>query len=233
MTAEFTDRHVVITGATGGLGQAVVSELANAGATCHLPCVEKHEPRPLAWPDNGRIHATFALDLSDQATVDQYYESLPPLWASIHLVGGFAMAPIAETTVADLEAMWKLNAVTCFACSRAAVLSMRKGKLGGRILNVTARPALQPAAGMIAYTVAKAAVAALTRALATELHNDRILVNAIVPSIIDTQVNRTAMPQANFDSWPKATQVAESIRFLVSPHNQLTSGSLVPVYGDA
>ena len=143
------------------------------------------------------------------------------------------MASIADTEVSDLEKMWQLNAVTCFACCRAAVLSMRQTGVGGRILNVTARPAMQPAAGMIAYSVAKAAVAAITRSFAVELHRDKILVNAIVPSIIDTELNRTAMPDADFANWPKATQVAESVRFLVSPHNQLTSGSLVPVYGDA
>lgn len=233
MTAEFADRHVVITGSTGGLGRAVVAELISAGATCHLPCVESSVPDELGWADQERIQVETSVDLTDEDAVSRFYEARPAIWASIHLVGGFAMAPIADTTVADLQKMWSLNAVTCFACSRAAVLSMRKGGQGGRILNVTARPALQPAAGMIAYAISKAAVASLTRSLATELHVDNILVNAIVPSIIDTQVNRQAMPQADFNSWPKAAQVAESIRFLVSPHNQLTSGSLVPVYGHA
>ena len=232
MTQEFADRHVVITGGTGGLGQAVVTEIANAGATVHVPCMESDLP-DVTWSQRDHVHATTGVDLSDQAQVEAFYDRLPPLWASIHLVGGFSMAPVVDTSVADLQSMFEVNAVTCFACCRSAVKSMRQSGQGGRILNVTARPALQPAAGMIAYSVAKAAVAALTRALATELHRDHILVNAIVPSIIDTQVNRTSMPDADFDAWPKATQVAESIRFLVSPHNQLTSGSLVPVYGDA
>lgn len=233
MTAEFADKHVVITGATGGLGRAVVAELVKVGATCHIPAFESALPDGLDWNDEARIKVTLQVNLTDADAVARYYQALPPIWASIHLVGGFSMAPIADTTMDDLQKMWNLNVVTCFACSRAAVLSMRVGGIGGRILNVTARPALQPAAGMIAYSISKAAVAALTRSLATELHADKILVNAIVPSIIDTEVNRAAMPTANFESWPKADQVAESIRFLVSPHNHLTSGSLVPVYGDA
>lgn len=233
MTSEFNGRHVVITGATGALGRAVVKELHKAGAVCQLPCYESSLPDDLGWADEDRIIPTLGVDITDASAVEAYYDQLPPIWASVNLVGGFSMAPIAETTVANLQAMWTLNTVTCFACCRAAVLSMRKAGVGGRILNVTARPALQPAAGMIAYTVAKAGVAALTRALATELHADKILVNAIVPSIIDTQVNREAMPEADFGDWPKAEQVAESIRFLVSPQNQLTSGSLVPVYGHA
>ena len=110
---------------------------------------------------------------------------------------------------------------------------MRSGGDGGCIVNVAARPALQPVGGMIAYTTAKAAVASLTQCLAEEVRGDGIRVNAILPSILDTPANRRAMPDADFDRWPKPAEVARTISFLASPDNRLTSGALVPVFGRA
>jgi NAD(P)-dependent dehydrogenase (short-subunit alcohol dehydrogenase family) len=102
-------------------------------------------------------------------------------------------------------------------------------------VNVAARPALEPRSGggMVAYVASKAAVAALTQALAAEVAPRRILVNAVAPSTIDTAANRSAMPQADHDSWPKPAEIAATIAFLASPHNHVTSGAIVPVYGRA
>jgi NAD(P)-dependent dehydrogenase (short-subunit alcohol dehydrogenase family) len=90
-----------------------------------------------------------------------------------------------------------------------------------------------PVPGMTAYAASKAGVAALTQALAAELVKDGILVNAVLPSIIDTPANRAAMPSADHTMWPKPAELAEAIGFLASSHNTLTSGALVPVYGRA
>jgi NAD(P)-dependent dehydrogenase (short-subunit alcohol dehydrogenase family) len=128
--------------------------------------------------------------------------------------------------------MLSINAVTAFLCSREAVRAMRRGG-GGRIVNVVARPVLVPVGGMVAYTASKAAVAAITQSLAAEVLSDKILVNAVAPSIIDTPANRSAMPTARHEAWPKAEQLAASIAFLASPGNTLTSGALVPLYGQA
>jgi NAD(P)-dependent dehydrogenase (short-subunit alcohol dehydrogenase family) len=104
---------------------------------------------------------------------------------------------------------------------------------GGRIVNVAARPALEwrSGAGMIAYTASKAAVAALTVALAEEVAKRGILVNAVAPSILDTPANRQAMPKADHAAWPKVEEVAATILFLASSDNQVTRGAVVPVYG--
>jgi NAD(P)-dependent dehydrogenase (short-subunit alcohol dehydrogenase family) len=125
------------------------------------------------------------------------------------------------------------NLVSCFLCCRAAVRAM--ASKGGRIVNVAARPALEPraGAGMTAYTIAKSGVAALTIALAEEVAKDGILVNAVAPSIMDTPANRAAMPKADFDTWPKLENVAATILFLASPENTVTRGAVVPVYGRA
>src|SRR5206468_11809576 len=126
-------------------------------------------------------------------------------------------------------------------CCREAVKAMRRSGVvgvgveegGGRIVNVAARVVEMPAAGMLAYSVSKAAVAALTRSLAEEVRRDGILVNAVLPSIIDTPANRAAMPKTQFERWPKPLEIARTILWLASPDNVLTSGALVPVYGNA
>jgi NAD(P)-dependent dehydrogenase (short-subunit alcohol dehydrogenase family) len=155
----------------------------------------------------------------------------------VHTVGSFAMAPVAETSVADFRRMFEANAMSCFVCCREAVRAIRRtgGQAGveGRIANVAARPAVVPTGGMIAYSTAKAAVASITQCLAEELRRENILVNAVVPSLMDTAANRRALPDADYSQWPKVEQVAQAIAFLASPMNSLTSGTLLPVYGRA
>jgi NAD(P)-dependent dehydrogenase (short-subunit alcohol dehydrogenase family) len=208
-------RHFVITGGRGGLGKGVCALLESRGAILHVA------------PDPPELR------LDDEAQAVAFYAQLPPIWASIHLVGGFTMKPIADTTLADLEAQWRTNTVTCFLSCREAVKAFRRSGGGGRIVNVAARPVLSPAASLTAYAAAKAGVTAITQTLAAELAGEGILVNAVLPSLIDTPANRAAMPDADHASWPKATEIAEAIAFLASPENKLTSGALLPVYGRA
>ena len=98
-------------------------------------------------------------------------------------------------------------------------------------MNVAARPALVATAGLSAYAASKAVVVSLTVSLSEELAAENIWVNAVVPSIMDTPINRRAMPNANFDAWPKLPEVAATIVFLASPQNEVTRGALLPVYG--
>jgi NAD(P)-dependent dehydrogenase (short-subunit alcohol dehydrogenase family) len=220
--AGLSGRHIAITGGGGGLGPAVVEALQAAGAECHVPRREE-------------------LDLTDEAAVARYYAALPALWASVHVAGGFAAAPFADTALADFRHQLDINLTTAFLCCREAVRKMIAGGAtgaaggggGGRIINVGSRAALVPAGGAIAYSVAKAGVATLTQCLADEVKGRGILVNAVIPSIIDTPKNRQAMPQAPADRWPKPAAIAKAIVWLASPENELVSGALLPVYGQA
>jgi NAD(P)-dependent dehydrogenase (short-subunit alcohol dehydrogenase family) len=227
---DFSGKHVVITGGTGALGTAVVGSLLAAGATCTVPYV--HEAEAQRFPHRGdpKVKLIAVADLADEAAVAKVYNGLKP-WASIHIAGGFAAGKVAATDKAALMAQIDSNLVSCFLCCRAAVNAMAAG--GGRIVNVAARPALEwrSGAGMTAYTVAKAGVAALTVALAEEVAKDGILVNAVAPSIMDTPANRAAMPKADHAAWPKVEEVAATILFLASPDNRVTRGAIVPVYG--
>lgn len=230
---DFRDRHVVVTGGTGALGAAVLDALLRAGAWCHAPYRGEHAIEHSAHRGNARVSFVEIGDLADDAAVTRYYEGLEDLWASIHIAGGFASAPIARSEKALLMGQLETNLVSAFLCSRAAAMAMRRKGAGGRIVNVAARQALEPrlGSGSVAYTVAKAGVAALTTALGAELAKENILVNAVAPSIMDTPANRAGMPNADFAAWPKVEEVAATILFLASPENAVTRGAIVPVYG--
>jgi NAD(P)-dependent dehydrogenase (short-subunit alcohol dehydrogenase family) len=227
----FRDRHVVVTGGAGALGKAVVSALVENGATCHIPLHGRDLPQDVADAAHDRVKFYPGVELSDQSQTDAFYAKVRPLWASIHLAGGFAAKAFRDTNQSDLMAQLDTNIVSCFLCCRAALRAF--GDSGGRIVNVAARPALEPrsGAGMTAYTIGKSGVAALTVALAEEVARDGVLVNAVAPSIMDTPANRKAMPKADHNQWPTVEQVAATILFLASPENAVTRGAIVPVYG--
>ena len=232
---DFRNRHAVITGGTGALGTAVVTALVEAGAICHVPCMNEAEAQRFRLREHRQVVLTVTGSLAEEEPIGRLYDGITLLWASIHLAGGFAAAPLAETSAATMRQQIDTNLVSCLLCCRAAVKAMTRDAAGGggRIVNVAARPALEwrSGAGMAAYAASKAAVAALTAALAEEVAKSGILVNAVAPSIMDTPANRQAMPKADFGLWPKVEEVAATILFLASPENRVTRGAVVPVYG--
>jgi NAD(P)-dependent dehydrogenase (short-subunit alcohol dehydrogenase family) len=231
---DFSGKHAVITGGTGALGTAVVSALLQTGASCTVPYVHDGEAERFPYRSQPQVHLVKVSDLADEREVTKVYSSAgaPPLWASIHIAGGFAAGRISDIDKNAFMAQINGNLTSCFLCCRAAVKSMLAAR-DGRIVNVAARPALEwrSGAGMTAYTAAKAGVGALTAALAEEVAKDGILVNAVAPSIMDTAANRKAMPKADYAAWPKVEEVAATILFLASPDNRVTRGAIVPVYG--
>ena len=230
---DFRDRHVVITGGTGALGTAIVGALLEAGAICHVPYLHEDEAKRFPHSAHKSVSLTALGNLADEAAVTKYYGGLPKLWASIHIAGGFAYAPMETSDKALLMGQIESNLVSAYLCSRAAVAAFRRAGGGGRIVNVAARPALEPRTGanMTAYTAAKAGVAALTIALGEEVARDGILVNAVAPSIMDTPANRKSMPKVDYATWPKVEEVAATILFLAAPENAVTRSAIVPVYG--
>jgi len=250
MHEAFHNRQVVVTGGTGALGARVVDALLRAGARCAVPWINQQEAERFEHREHERVRLLGPLDLTDERAVADFYEQIDAPWASIHIAGGFAMSPVEKTSLDDWRSMLDTNTTSCFLCCREAIKRMRAagaagegeageaggaGAVGGRIVNVAARPALEPAQGanMAAYTASKAAVAALTQALAAEAAPDGVWINAVAPSIIDTPANRKAMPDADHDAWPHPDDIARTILFLASPNNRVTRGAVVPVYGRA
>ena len=226
---DFSDRHVVVTGGTGALGCAVVGRLVEAGARVHVPVYAEEELEGFPYRNHDAVQLHEGLDLCVEADASRLFSATTSLYASIHLAGGFAMGPLASTSLDTWDHLIRMNATTCFLSCREAVKAMAGRE--GRIVNVAARPVLVPTGQMAAYAASKAAVAALTLSLAEELSESSIWVNAIVPSIIDTPANRAAMPDADHSAWATPEQIAETVAFLASPQNAVTRGALVPVYG--
>jgi NAD(P)-dependent dehydrogenase (short-subunit alcohol dehydrogenase family) len=231
--ASLKDRHVVITGGTGALGVAVVKALVEAGAQCHIPAIETSVPAD-RFPNNG-VSVTTHIDLADEAAVASFYAKLPPLSGVVNIAGGFAWAPIADSPLKVVQQQMSMNFFSCALSCREAVANFRKAGKGGRIVNISARPALNPRQGasMTAYTSSKAAVAAFTVALAEELKGENISVIALAPSTIDTPTNRRDMPKADHASWVKPASIAELIVAHIGLSDPINSGAVMPVYGKA
>lgn len=240
-SVEFAGRHVVVSGGTGALGSAVVGRLLAAGARVSIPVFNERELATFALKDHPSVRTLAGFDLSDEAQVERFYgEAVAPvgsLWASVHVAGGFAMAPVEEAGAAVFQRMMAMNAASSYLCTREAIRRMRatglSGGTGGRVVNVSALAALEADGGakMAAYVASKAAVAALTRAIGCEVKGEGILVNAIAPSVMDTPQNRAGMPDADHSKWPACDEVACTICFLASPGNRVTRGAVVPVGG--
>jgi NAD(P)-dependent dehydrogenase (short-subunit alcohol dehydrogenase family) len=223
---DFGQRHVVITGGQGGLGPAVVEAFVAAGAICHLPV---RRPAAAGAGPGDRVHVS-TVDLTDEAAVVGFYSRLPGLWASLHLAGGFAGAPITEIDLRALRTQIDINLVTAFLCSREAVRTLRAqpGSPGGRIVNVASRAALVPGPGALAYAAAKAGVVALSQGLAVEVRGDGIWVNTVAPQTIDTPNNHKAMPSADTSKWTTPADIARTLLWLAAPDSTVT-GAVIGV----
>ncbi len=228
MTNDMNGLNAVVTGGTGALGSAVVRGLLARGATVHVPVYVAEELTRFAEKDHERVRIAEGVDLTDETSAEQFFEGVGSLYACVNVAGGFSMAPFAETTLADFQHLMRMNAQTAFLATRAAV---RRIEGEGRIVSITAKPALIPSGHTVAYAMSKAAVATMTTCLADELASRRIWVNAVAPSIMDTPANRAAMPDADHAAWPKVEEVAATIVHLASPANGVTRGALVPVFG--
>lgn len=232
---DFTDKHVVVTGGTGSLGSAVTKLLLEKEARVSIPCFVESELDDFEFRNHQNISIQTGLNLTNEAATRSFYESAVekqgPLWASVNIAGGFAMGKVETSTKQEFMKQLNLNLITCFNACKAAIPHLKTN--GGRIVNITSRPGIEPekGAGRSPYAISKAGVAALTQALAAEVLDDNILVNAIAPSVIDTPQNREAMPNADYDKWPKPDEIAREILYLISEENKLTSGAIIPVYG--
>ncbi|RMG33031.1 MAG: SDR family oxidoreductase [Gammaproteobacteria bacterium] len=236
MHNEFANRVVVITGAAGNLGRAVAAAFAAKGA--RLAMLDLNEQGIQAVIDElptGSDARAYTVNLLESESVNQTMERVMAHFGRIdvlaNIAGGFAMGPlIQDTEDAQWDFMMNLNARSVFYTCRAAIPNMLENG-GGRIINVSARAALEGKARMGPYCASKAAVKTLTESLAAENKFDNINVNCILPGTIDTPQNREAMPEANFNNWVPPAALADVVVFLASEAARCVTGAAIPVYG--
>ncbi|HKD69277.1 MAG TPA: SDR family NAD(P)-dependent oxidoreductase [Candidatus Binataceae bacterium] len=233
------DRVAMITGGTGALGRAVAERFLSEGAKVAIPYIIDAEVPMLEQRLGGRFPKANLLvskvDVSHHEQLGKFVNEAVTKFgridALVNLVGGFwGGKPISETTLDEWQAMFDINLKPTFMCCKAVVPIMQKNKFG-RIVSVASRSGLMGAGDFAAYAIAKGAIATFTYSLAEEVLNDGVLVNAIAPSTIDTEANRKAMPNAKHERWVKPEAIANTLSFLCSESNQVTSGAVVPVYG--
>lgn len=230
------EQIALVTGGTGGLGRAVVLRLLQRGDRVVVPWFSQEEVDLLTdhieehAPSAAKRLELMAADLTDPEDLEglgHHIEELGRLDVLCNLAGGFAMNGVADTEVSEWDRMIGMNATTVFFTTRTALPWLRKSEEGA-IVNMAAVPAVEGGgAGMVAYTASKAAVVAMTRAMAREFGEDDITVNAIAPKVIDTPANRESMPDANFADWVTPEAIADEIAHLTGPAGRQVSGNVI------
>jgi NAD(P)-dependent dehydrogenase (short-subunit alcohol dehydrogenase family) len=226
---EFTDRVILITGASGGLGSAGTKAVWDAGATVAGVC--RSGAPPVSHERFLSIHADLAVPEDAAGAVERARSAAGRLDALIHLVGGFAGGqPVAGTDDATWKRMLDMNLNSAFYAMRAALpVLLAAGR--GRIVAVGSKTAVEPVARLSAYGVSKAGLVALVRTLALELRGTGITANAVLPSVIDTPANRAADPSADFSKWVTPQSIASLILWLASDAAADVNGAVIPIYG--
>lgn len=218
----------VVTGSTGNLGPAVVERLLADDWQVATPVRD-----PARAPAG-----TFAraVDLTDEAAVAAFAQAvgdeLGPPTALVCCAGGYSPGAVADTPLATLQRSIDLNLGTAYAATRAVLPAMRAAG-GGSIVYIGSRVVLRPFAGGVGPILSKAAVHALAEVVALEERKHRIRANAVLPRVIDTPDNRTAMPDADTSSWTPPARIADAVAWLVSDAGAITTGALIPVDGPA
>ena len=232
-------RNVLITGGTGILGSAVTKAYLAQGDTVAVTYLFEDEVKrfkqdnPKLSEDVTFLFANVTEETEVQNTIEAFVSKFGSLDVLINIVGGFVGGiPTAELEVDRWDFMMNLNLKSVFLCCKTAIPHMTENGYG-KIINVSARAGLKGEAGLSAYCVAKGGVRTLTEALAAEVMDSGVNVNAIMPSIMDTPMNREAMPDEDHDRWVATTDVAKVICFLTSDEAAIINGAAIPVYGRA
>jgi NAD(P)-dependent dehydrogenase (short-subunit alcohol dehydrogenase family) len=226
---DLSGKVLVVTGADGALGQAVAGTLGGYGAKLALIT---HGSAVGLLPAGARHYGGIDLTLETAArsAMERIVQDAGRIDGLINVAGGFRFEKISGGTIDSWDLMYKLNLRTAAVSCQAALPYLLKS-LSGRIVNVGAMAAQKASAGMGPYAASKAGVAQLTEALADELKDRGITVNAILPSTLDTPKNRLDMPKADFKRWVTLSEAAEVIAFLVSDKASAVTGALIPVAG--
>jgi NAD(P)-dependent dehydrogenase (short-subunit alcohol dehydrogenase family) len=234
---DFGDDVVLVTGVGGALGSAVAEGFLDADATVCGADLVGPDDEEFLLDDPGRIDF-YEGDFTDEADVAETVEGIVDAHGGLDVLCNVAGTwrggdPVAETDADTFDFLFDVNLKTAFLASKHAIPRLRERHGGqGAIVSVSSRSSLQGGEGDAVYRASKAGVRLLTESIAAE-NEGEVRANAIMPSVIDTPMNREMMPDADFDEWVDPADIARVVGFLASPAADVTSGAAVPVYGEA
>lgn len=239
MNLDFAGTVAIVAGGTGGLGRAVSLAFLEEGAKVVVTFRHQEEYAALEKAAGAKreLLEGYLVDVTDETAIgqllDQALAKHGKLDAMVNTVGGYVGGvKLWELEKKVLEQMLALNLHSTYELSRAVIPVMLKQRRGA-IVNIAAKAAVDHGAGASAYAASKAAALAMMDCLAADVKGSGVRVNSILPSIIDTEINRKAMPGADFAAWPKPEDIARVILFLCSDHAKVIHGAAIPVYGDS
>jgi len=220
----FAGRTVLVFGAAGALGAGVAAAFAETGAS--VTGVDRVVPEG----DRRLAGVSYeAADVADDTEVAAVFDAGAAPWAVVNTVGGFApQRPLAELNPAELTGQLTLNLVTAALITKHALRGMQAAG-AGRVVHTASRAAMVTKGSGFAYSVSKLGVLHLVSMAADEVRGTGVTVNCVVPSIIDTPANRAAIPNADYDAWPKIPDIARTYLYLAAPSSGLVNGAAVPV----
>jgi NAD(P)-dependent dehydrogenase (short-subunit alcohol dehydrogenase family) len=230
---DFEGRVALVTGAAGALGGGVVAAFVDAGAT--VAAADLVDPDEVDLPDGATYYQG---DFTDEGTVADTVDAVVDDHGGVDFLANIAGTwrggtPVDETDVETFDFLFDVNLKTMFLASKHALPHLRDSDADqGAVVSVSARSSLEGGEGDSVYRATKAGVRIVTESIAEE-NLGEVRANAVMPSVIDTEMNREMMPDADHDSWPTPAEIAEVVLFLCSDGAGVTSGAAVPVYGEA
>lgn len=234
MDARFAGQVILVAGGTGGLGRAV--SLAFLEEKAQVVVTYRNEQEFAALKTAAASLEGHRVDVTDETAVQQLVSEILAkhnrLDAMVNAVGGYSGGTkLWESETKTFDQMLALNLRSGLTLARAVIPAMlKKGR--GAIVNVASKAAVEHTAGSAAYAASKAAALAMINSLAEDVRGTGVRINTILPSIINTETNRQAMPKADFAKWPKPEDIARVILFLCSDDAKVIHGAAVPVYGN-
>lgn len=231
------NKVVLITGATGGMGSAVVREFARTEAQLALTSKSPQKLERLVGELDLPAERAFTVvaDVTNESQVEDLGQVILSQFGHVDVllntVGGWSGGDrVEETSVGDWDHMLALNLRSAFLLSRMVIPYMRE-RGWGRIVHVGSKTGAEPRPKQVGYAVSKSGLITLTEVIAAELKGSGITANVVLPSIIDTLATRAAMPKANTDKWVPPEQIAATMRFLCSEAAGAINGAAIPIYG--
>jgi len=229
------NKTVIVTGASGNMGQAVVKKFINSGFKV-IGTVVPNDPVILDFPADK--FEKVVVDLTNENDSQKFVDAVISKYGSVDVavltVGGFALGKVAETKTSDIAKQYKLNFETAYNVARPSFVQMLKQN-SGRIFLTGSRPGMDArnGKGMIAYGLGKSLIFRLAELMNDEAKGKNVVINVIVPSTIDTEANRKAIPDGDFNSWVKAEQIADVIYYYSSEAASALREPTIKIYNNA